>query len=164
MILKREMKLISCWHGGTGKVLCQSHHIFSNFAAGKCSPFTWIMSAYHHKTVSLWGSNRSEQREELQLIPPYKAWLIYKDDWVNTSSIHNMFCAIIQTETWQYHAKESTHLSRPWPNPPLYALSRPVYAHPESSESLLSTQYQTRTLWPPRVSATHSRTLRLPCV
>ena len=56
---------------------------------------------------------------------------------------------------WTIHSSPMPSLpplSRPWPYLPLFALSRPVHAHPESSESLPSTQCQTQTLWPPHVS------------
>ena len=59
-------------------------------------------------------------------------------------------------------------VSWPWPYLPLFALSRPIYIIPEPSESSLSTQCQSWTLWPhpepTRVLAMHSRTLWLPCV
>ena len=59
-------------------------------------------------------------------------------------------------------------LSWPWPYLPLFALSWPIYIIPESSESSLSTQCQSQTLWlhseSTHVLAMHSRTLWLPCI
>ena len=64
-----------------------------------------------------------------------------------------------------YLSNIEVKLLRPWLNLPLFALSWPFYAHPESSESSPSTQCHSWTLWlhpePTRVSAMHSQTLRV---
>ena len=70
MIPRRKTKLISCWHGGTGIMMCWSYCIFSNFTAGKCFLFTWTMSTSHHKIVLLQGSDRSMQN---RATAPYRA-------------------------------------------------------------------------------------------